>query len=176
MKLTLKRDLPLLLAALLVIWGLWYARPIGVETLYPELEPDIIEVYLSDFTTYRHEDRRLKLTAGTELRPAGHLFFTNFFCFFALVFSLFAGLTASFFSSRPAGETFLTRLQTRSTRPTQLQTKSTFPAQPHPQPQRLIFQFFIPAPRTAPCKDRNKHLFSSSTLPDFPALRCRPGR
>lgn len=42
MKLTLKRDLPLLLAALLVIWGLWYARPVGVETLYPELEPDII--------------------------------------------------------------------------------------------------------------------------------------
>ena len=49
-----------------MIWGLWYARPIGVDTLYPELEPDIIEVYLSDFTTYRHEDRRLKLTAGTE--------------------------------------------------------------------------------------------------------------
>ena len=45
MKLTLKRDLPLLLAALLVIWGLWYTRPIGVDTLYPELEPDIIEVY-----------------------------------------------------------------------------------------------------------------------------------
>ena len=64
MKLTLKRDLPLMLAVLLVIWGLWYARPIGVDTLYPELEPDIIEVYLSDFTTYRHEDRRLKLTAG----------------------------------------------------------------------------------------------------------------
>ena len=54
MKLTLKRDLPLLLAALLVIWGLWYTRPIGVDTLYPELEPDIIEVYLSDFNTYRH--------------------------------------------------------------------------------------------------------------------------
>ena len=42
MKLTLKRDLPLLLAALLVIWGLWYARPIGVDTLFPGLEPDII--------------------------------------------------------------------------------------------------------------------------------------
>ena len=55
MKLTLKRDLPLLLAALLVIWGLWYARPVGVETLYPELEPDIIEVYLSDFNTYRQQ-------------------------------------------------------------------------------------------------------------------------
>ena len=53
MKLTLKRDLPLLLAALLVIWGLWYARPIGVDTLYPELEPGIIEVYLSAFTTSR---------------------------------------------------------------------------------------------------------------------------
>ena len=53
MKLTLKRDLPLLLAALLVIWGLWYARPIGVDTLYPELEPDIIEVYLSPHTAMR---------------------------------------------------------------------------------------------------------------------------
>ena len=30
MKLTLKRDLPLLLAALLVIWGLWYARPVEI--------------------------------------------------------------------------------------------------------------------------------------------------
>ncbi len=50
MKLTLKRDLPLLLAALLVIWGLWYARPIGVDTLYPELEPDLIYVTLIDFT------------------------------------------------------------------------------------------------------------------------------
>ena len=68
MKLTLKRDLPLLLAALLVIWGLWYTRPIGVDTLYPELEPDIIEVYLSDFNTYHHEDRRLKVTAGTGRR------------------------------------------------------------------------------------------------------------
>ena len=42
MKLTLKRDLPLLLAALLVIWGLWYARPIGVDTLFPGLEPDLV--------------------------------------------------------------------------------------------------------------------------------------
>ena len=66
MKLTLKRDLPLLLAALLVIWGLWYARPIGVDTLYPELEPDIIYVTLIDFTGSGHEDQNLKLTAGTE--------------------------------------------------------------------------------------------------------------
>ena len=40
MKLTLKRDLPLMLAVLLVIWGLWYARPIGVDTLFPGLEPE----------------------------------------------------------------------------------------------------------------------------------------
>ena len=52
MKLTLKRDLPLLLAALLVIWGLWYARPVGVETLYPELEPDIIDPFAE--LTIRH--------------------------------------------------------------------------------------------------------------------------
>ena len=48
MKLTLKRDLPLLLAALLVIWGLWYTRPIGVDTLYPELELSLIHIYLAD--------------------------------------------------------------------------------------------------------------------------------
>ena len=58
MKLTLKRDLPLLLAALLVIWGLWYARPIGVDTLYPELEPDLIYVTLIDFTGSGHEDQQ----------------------------------------------------------------------------------------------------------------------
>ena len=66
MKLTLKRDLPLMLAVLLVIWGLWYARPIGVDTLYPELEPDLIYVTLIDFTGSGHEDQNLKLTAGTE--------------------------------------------------------------------------------------------------------------
>ena len=66
MKLTLKRDLPLMLAVLLVIWGLWYARPIGVDTLYPELEPDLIYVTLIDFTGSGHEDQNLKITAGTE--------------------------------------------------------------------------------------------------------------
>ena len=39
MKLTLKRDLPLLLAALLVIWGLWYARPIGVFVGFHHIPP-----------------------------------------------------------------------------------------------------------------------------------------
>ena len=66
MKLTLKRDLPLMLAVLLALWCMWYARPIGVDTLYPELEPDIIYVTLIDFTGSGHEDQNLKLTAGTE--------------------------------------------------------------------------------------------------------------
>ena len=61
-----KRDLPLLLAALLVIWGLWYARPVGVDTLFPGLEPDQIEVYLTDFHIDDPKERKLKLTAGTE--------------------------------------------------------------------------------------------------------------
>ena len=64
MKLTLKRDLPLLLAALLVIWGLWYARPIGVDTLFPGLEPDLVYVTLIDFTGSGHEDQNLKFTAS----------------------------------------------------------------------------------------------------------------
>ena len=66
MKLTLKRDLPLLLAALLVIWGLWYARPVGVETLFPDLEPEIINVHLSDFTGSGQEVRKAVFNAGTE--------------------------------------------------------------------------------------------------------------
>ena len=54
MKLTLKRDLPLLLAALLAIWCMWYARPIGVDTLFPGLEPDLVYVTLIDFTGSGH--------------------------------------------------------------------------------------------------------------------------
>ena len=65
MKLTLKRDLPLMLAVLLAIWCMWYARPVGVDTLFPDLEPDSIYVTLIDFTGSSHEDRNLELTAGT---------------------------------------------------------------------------------------------------------------
>ena len=66
MKLTLKRDLPLLLAALLVIWGLWYARPVGVDTLFPDLEPETISMHLSDFTGSGQEVRKAVFNAGTE--------------------------------------------------------------------------------------------------------------
>lgn len=65
MKLTLKHDLPLMLAVLLAIWCMWYARPVGVDTLFPDLEPDSIYVTLIDFTGSSHVDRNLELTAGT---------------------------------------------------------------------------------------------------------------
>ena len=65
MKLTLKRDLPLLLAVLLALRCMWYARPIGVDTLFSGLEPDTIYVTLIDFTGSSHEDRSLEFTAGT---------------------------------------------------------------------------------------------------------------
>ena len=67
MKLTLKRDLPLLLAALLVIWGLWYARPIGVDTLYPELPTAPADVLILPMT----EDLSPAIALATSLRDAG---------------------------------------------------------------------------------------------------------
>ena len=66
MKLTLKRDLPLMLAVLLAIWCMWYARPVGVDTLFPDLEPDDISVTLINFNGSGHEEQNLKFTAGTE--------------------------------------------------------------------------------------------------------------
>ena len=53
------------LAALVVLLCVWYARPVGVETLFPGLQPDLIDVTLIDFTGSGHEDRNLRLTAGT---------------------------------------------------------------------------------------------------------------
>ena len=65
MKLTLKRDLPLILAVVLAVWCIWYARPVGVDTLFPDLEPDLIDVTLIDFTGSGHENRSFRLNAGT---------------------------------------------------------------------------------------------------------------
>ena len=44
-----KLPLALALAALLAVWCLWYARPVGVDTLYPDLEPDEISVFMTDY-------------------------------------------------------------------------------------------------------------------------------
>lgn len=32
---------------LLIGGGLWYARPVGLETLYPGMEPDILDISIS---------------------------------------------------------------------------------------------------------------------------------
>ena len=45
-----RKYLPLLgIVAVLVLWGLWYGRPVGVETLFPDFDPDRVEVIASDY-------------------------------------------------------------------------------------------------------------------------------
>lgn len=40
-----RKYLPLLgIVAVLVLWDLWYSRPVGVETLFPDFDPDSVEV------------------------------------------------------------------------------------------------------------------------------------
>ena len=44
-----RKYLPLLgIVAVLVLWGLWYSRPVGVGTLFPDFDPDRVEVIASD--------------------------------------------------------------------------------------------------------------------------------
>ena len=56
-----------LLTALLALaaWCGWYARPVGVETLFPGLKPDMAYVWLMQFDGGGHESRSLMLSAGT---------------------------------------------------------------------------------------------------------------
>ena len=45
----IRKYLPLLgIVAVLVLWGLWYGRPVGVGTLFPDFDPDRVEVIASD--------------------------------------------------------------------------------------------------------------------------------
>lgn len=45
-----RKYLPLLgIVVVLVLWGIWYSRPVGVETLFPNFDPDSVEVTASDF-------------------------------------------------------------------------------------------------------------------------------
>lgn len=62
----LKQRIPLLVLLVLLGWGLWYSRPVGVETLFPDLEPELIDVFLIDHHGSKTEDRSLRLEAGTE--------------------------------------------------------------------------------------------------------------
>lgn len=46
----IRKYLPLLgIVAVLVLWGLWYSRPVGVGTLFPGFDPDSVEVIASDY-------------------------------------------------------------------------------------------------------------------------------
>ena len=54
-----------LVLALLILGGVWYARPVGVETLFPGLEPDQISVTVLDFDGRKQVDRSLTYLKGT---------------------------------------------------------------------------------------------------------------
>ena len=49
----------------LVCWCGWYSRPVGVETLFPDLKPDMADVLLIQFDGSGHESRSLRFSAGT---------------------------------------------------------------------------------------------------------------
>ena len=49
----------------LVCWCGWYSRPVSVETLFPDLEPDMADVLLIQFDGRNHNSRSLRFSAGT---------------------------------------------------------------------------------------------------------------
>ena len=58
-----RKYLPLLgIVAVLVLWGLWYSRPVGVETLFPDFDPDSVEVIVTDYAV---GDRTASYLKGT---------------------------------------------------------------------------------------------------------------
>ena len=59
----IRKYLPLLgIVAVLVLWGLWYSRPVGVETLFPDFDPDSVEVIVTDYAV---GDRTASYSKGT---------------------------------------------------------------------------------------------------------------
>lgn len=58
-----RKYLPLLgIVVVLVLWGLWYSRPVGVETLFPDFDPDSVEVIVTDYAV---GDRTASYLKGT---------------------------------------------------------------------------------------------------------------
>ena len=58
-----RKYLPLLgIVAVLVLWGLWYSRPVGVGTLFPDFDPDSVEVIVTDYAV---GDRTASYSKGT---------------------------------------------------------------------------------------------------------------
>ena len=60
------RRIALLLCLLLLIGGgLWYARPVGLDTLYPGMEPEIFDISISRFyKVWDNQPRNLRIAAG----------------------------------------------------------------------------------------------------------------
>lgn len=59
----IRKYLPLLgIVAVLVLWGLWYGRPVGVGTLFPDFDPDSVEVIVTDYAV---GDRTASYSKGT---------------------------------------------------------------------------------------------------------------
>ena len=59
----IRKYLPLLgIVVVLVLWGLWYSRPVGVETLFPDFDPDRVEVIVTDYAV---GDRTASYSKGT---------------------------------------------------------------------------------------------------------------
>ena len=59
----IRKYLPLLgIVAVLVLWGLWYSRPVGVGTLFPDFDPDSVEVIVTDYAV---GDRTASYSKGT---------------------------------------------------------------------------------------------------------------
>ena len=59
----IRKYLPLLgIVVVLVLWGLWYSRSVGVETLFPDFDPDSVEVIVTDYAV---GDRTASYSKGT---------------------------------------------------------------------------------------------------------------
>lgn len=59
----IRKYLPLLgIVAVLVLWGLWYSRPVGVGTLFPDFDSDSVEVIVTDYAV---GDRTASYSKGT---------------------------------------------------------------------------------------------------------------
>ena len=68
----IRKYLPLLgIVAVLVLWGLWYGRPVGIETLFPGFDPDSVEVIASDYNVSPTESysRGTPAPTGGFVRP-----------------------------------------------------------------------------------------------------------
>ena len=59
----IRKYLPLLgIVVVLVLWVLWYSRPVGVGTLFPDFDPDSVEVMVTDYAV---GDRTASYSKGT---------------------------------------------------------------------------------------------------------------